>query len=335
MMGNRPKLQLIYFTFVGTGDTQLKLETVPVTLDIQTFTLHTVLLWLMFADGTASVPGFTSTVGKLGQPATLSCMWRCSGSVKWTMIQRLSPDVVVAWCDQSSCSSVEGFIMSHPQYMEGNLSLAVTAAAYSRRGWYMCRCDGEDVCQVSLRIEPVEVVKPLRPGDSLAVDVVIPERVEVAVQRSADGGDGAQSSVSVRLCTVDGRTFHCDPEYERRVSFTCSLTLTAVNETDGGVYTVRDTDNDEIISKTTLTLTGKQSSWNLKRIFKEEWRGVAVGVSLGLGVFGVPWLVQCCCFIRRKVEKCRRCSDDHSRQNEACTPGENVKLNVFDDDLRL
>lgn len=87
----------------------------------------------------------------------------------------------------------------------------------------------------------------LGPGGSVVLDVVVPERVELVFLRS---GDGAQSSVSV--CTLDGRELQCSPEYENRASLTCSLTLTATNQS---VYVLRDLDNDEIISTHTLTLS--------------------------------------------------------------------------------
>lgn len=100
----------------------------------------------------------------------------------------------------------------------------------------------------------VEIMKRFRPGDSLVVDVQIPERVEVMVHRS--GGDGARRSDPVRVCTADGRRVECEPEYQKRVVFKCSLALTALKETESDVYTLRDTDNDEIISTHTLALAG-------------------------------------------------------------------------------
>ncbi|MCI4392353.1 hypothetical protein PGIGA_G00144860 [Pangasianodon gigas] len=309
---------------------------------MKTYMMLVVLFGLMIAASVSSLAGFKSTVRKLHQPATLSCEGKCSGSVKWTKIQKPSGDVVVARCDRTSCSSEEGFLVSRDQYLEGNLSLTVTAADYSRRGWYTCQCDGEDVCSVSLRFEPVELMKQICPGDSLVMDVRIPERVEVVLRRSGD--DGAQSAVSVPLCSIAGRNVQCEPEYEKRVVFSCSLTLTAVKDSDSGVYAVRDADNDEIISTHTLTLTGnktdvnntlpakgKQDSWNMKRIFEEEYRGVIVGLVLGVCVFGaVCSVVKRCSFIWRKVKKCWRRDRDHSSLNGKFNPVESMKLRVCD-----
>lgn len=44
---------------------------------------------------------------------------------------------------------------------------------------------------------------------------------------------------------------------QKRTSFHSSFSLTDLKESDCGVYTVWDTENDEIISTYTVTLTGK------------------------------------------------------------------------------
>ncbi|KAM9447183.1 uncharacterized protein Hap1MRO34_023629 isoform 2-T2 [Clarias gariepinus] len=115
-------------------------------VDMKTFTMHMILSSLMVAACVSSVPGFTSTLGTLHQPAVLSCERNCSGLVRWMKIQKRSRNMVVAQCDQTSCSSEHGFSISYHQYLKGNLSLTVTAAEYSRRGWYTCLCDAQDVC---------------------------------------------------------------------------------------------------------------------------------------------------------------------------------------------
>ncbi|KAI5101709.1 hypothetical protein C0J45_8912 [Silurus meridionalis] len=168
---------------------------------------------------------FRFTVRKLHQAAPLACEGKCPGALLWIRIQKPGGDVEVARCDQTSCSSVEGFIISHEQYLQGNFSLTITAADYRRRGWYTCSCDGQGLCDV-------------------------PERVKVMFNRSSAEG---LSSVSVPLCKVEGRKAQCDAEYEKRVKFECSLILHGVEETDRGVYTVQDTDNDETLYTLTLT----------------------------------------------------------------------------------
>ncbi|KAK3538759.1 hypothetical protein QTP86_015663, partial [Hemibagrus guttatus] len=245
--------------------------------------LLVLLFGLMIAARLSLVPGFRSTVSELHQPAALSCRVRCPGPVKWIEIQKPSGDVVVSRCDETSCSSEGGFNISHDQYLKGNLSLTITAADYSKRGWYTCRCEGQDVCDVSLRIKSVGFLHQIRPGDSLVLDFQVPEQLEVVLNRRGGGGaggtgagagaggvgggvgagaGGAQSSVSVPVCRVDGRKLHCVDEYRKRASLTCFLTLSAVQEDDAGVYSVQDTENDELISTHTLTLTGNDTDTN-------------------------------------------------------------------------
>lgn len=91
------------------------------------------------------------------------------------------------------------------------------------------------------------------PGDSLIVDLPISERVKITFSRSGD--DGTQSSVT--LCTVEGGKAHCNSEYEKRRRFQSSFILSDLQQTDSGVYTVWDSDNDEVISTHTLRVTGK------------------------------------------------------------------------------
>ncbi|KAG7318716.1 hypothetical protein KOW79_018471 [Hemibagrus wyckioides] len=313
-------------------------------------TLLVFLFFLMIAPCLSLVPGFRSTVGELHQPAALSCEVRCSGPVKWIKIQKPSGDVVVARCDETSCSSEEGFNISHDQYLKGNLSLTITAADYSKRGWYTCWCEGKDVCDVSLRIKSVGFLQQVHPGDPLVLDFQVPEQLEVALNRRGHAGDGgggggargaggAQSSASVPVCSVEGRKLHCDDEYRKRTSLKCFLTLRAVQEDDTGVYSVLDTENDELISTHTVTLAGndtdtnstlpsegKVESWDLRRIFEEEFRGLIVGGVMGLvgGVllwFAVGWITMCC---RRIMMKVRRCGTGDSTQQT--DPEEDIEL---------
>ncbi|KAF7687759.1 hypothetical protein HF521_014987 [Silurus meridionalis] len=166
--------------------------------DMRSYTGLMVMWYLMTScTDVSSVPGFRFTVRKLHQAAPLACEGKCPGALLWIRIQKPGGDVEVARCDQTSCSSVEGFIISHEQYLQGNFSLTITAADYRRRGWYTCSCDGQGLCDV-------------------------PERVKVMFNRSSAEG---LSSVSVPLCEVEGRKAQCDAEYEKRVKFECSLIL--------------------------------------------------------------------------------------------------------------
>ncbi|KAF4074836.1 hypothetical protein AMELA_G00243510 [Ameiurus melas] len=189
------------------------------------------------------------TMAKLNQSATLNCTSRCSGLMEW--IQPRNKHVTVAWCNQTSCRSEEGYEVSHDRYLKDDLSLTITKADYSKRTWYTCQCGGTDVCHVTLRIEPVEYTRRMNPGEPLYLDLPITENVKVTFNKRGD--PGSQSPVPV--CTVDGRMVHCDSEYKSRASLKSSLTLNEVKKSDIGVYTVQDTDNDEVIA--TYHVTGE------------------------------------------------------------------------------
>ncbi|XP_047674489.1 uncharacterized protein LOC113648614 isoform X2 [Tachysurus fulvidraco] len=314
-------------------------------------TLFLFLFYLMIPACLSLMPGFTTTVIELHQPAALSCEGGCSGSVKWIKRQKLSEEIVVAQCNETSCSSEEGFNISHDQYLKGNLSLSITAADYSKRGWYTCWCGDRAVCDASLRIKSVGFLHQIPTGDSLVLNFQIPERLKVMLNRSAgEGGGGgggggardAQSLVSVPICSVDGRTIQAADEYRKRVKLYCSLTLSAVQEADGGVYSIQDTENDELISTHTLKLTGNDTeandtmqtkgeaqSWNLRRIFNEEFRGLVVGgiigaVSMALFFFCIDWIVKGSRHINQKMRMFSRGDRHHNTHNS--DPEEGIKL---------
>ncbi|XP_037387400.1 uncharacterized protein LOC108415186 isoform X2 [Pygocentrus nattereri] len=114
---------------------------------------HCVLIVLItvFTAGSLSAPMKV----KLHDSATLSCSGRCSGLVRWTEFSNRTD--VLAECDQTSCRSVkEGYQMIYDQYLKGNLSLIITDADFSKRGSYTSDCDGEDLCDVKLKIELVQ-----------------------------------------------------------------------------------------------------------------------------------------------------------------------------------
>ncbi|XP_060738941.1 uncharacterized protein LOC132854501 isoform X1 [Tachysurus vachellii] len=317
----------------------------PILFNMKHCTLFLFLFYLMITACLSLMPGFTSTVIELHQPAALSCEYRCSGSVKWIKTQTLSEVIVVAQCNETSCSSEEGFNISHDQYLKGNLSLSITVADYSKRGWYTCWCGDRAVYYASLRIKAVGFLHQIPTGDSLVLNFQIPERLKVVLNRSAGeggggGARGAQSLVSVPVCSVDGRTVQCSDEYRKRVKLNCSLTLSDVQEADGGVYNIQDTENDEVISTHTLKLTGNDTeandtvqtkgeaeSWNLKRICNEEFRGLVVGgiigaVSMALLLFGIGWIVKGYRHINQKMRRGSR--GDHSTHNS--DPEEGIKL---------
>lgn len=90
-------------------------------------------------------------MAKLGESAVLTCQQRCSSSAQWIMGS--AEGRAVAQCNQTKCHTEDGFNISHDQYLEGDLSLTITAADYRRRTWYTCLCDGKVIRRVYLRIQ--------------------------------------------------------------------------------------------------------------------------------------------------------------------------------------
>ncbi|KAK1806928.1 hypothetical protein P4O66_005411 [Electrophorus voltai] len=87
---------------------------------------------------------------KRNETVTLPCSQTCSGLVKWTVNHK--PHDILAQCDQISCQSKERFHMSHDQYLKGDLSLTITDADYTKKGWYNCKCNGTILCDQTLRV---------------------------------------------------------------------------------------------------------------------------------------------------------------------------------------
>ncbi|MCJ8731131.1 hypothetical protein PDJAM_G00195730 [Pangasius djambal] len=210
---------------------------------------HHVLLLFILTFITVPVSAVPTVQVKFNQAAALTCEWSCSHEAKWTLFS--NRDVVVARCDQTSCWSEEGFKMSHDQYLEGDLTLTITAADYSKRGLYTCVCDDRDVNDVRLSIETMIATVQLNPGEDLQLDLHVSERVEV-IYKGADSSDphGEQ------ICTVVRRSLNCTAEYTPRTSLTnTALTLRGVKLTDGGVYIVRDMENNEYLHTYTVSVT--------------------------------------------------------------------------------
>ncbi|XP_036453779.1 uncharacterized protein LOC118826858 isoform X1 [Colossoma macropomum] len=237
---------------------------------------------------------------KLHDSATLSCSERCSGLVRWTASRK--PTDVLSECDQTSCRSVkEGYQMIHDQYLKGNLSLTITDADFTKRTWYTCQCDGKDVCDVSLRLEPPENFLQMNRGDNLTLDLPVSEPVKVTFNRTGDSDPNP-----VKLCEVKGRKVQCDPPYEERVLFQSSLQLKDLKDSDGGVYAVVDTENEEVVSTYRTTVRGEKESWVWKIWEKTEFGiGLGVGVFLGalLGFFVPPQIVRGWMWLKRRTQR--------------------------------
>ncbi|XP_036418235.1 uncharacterized protein LOC118801940 isoform X2 [Colossoma macropomum] len=191
---------------------------------------------------------FPSVKVNLHDSATLPCSERCSGLVSWTVFTKRTD--VLAECDQTSCRSVkEGYQMIHDQYLKGDLSLTVTEADFSKRGLYTSDCDGKDLCDVKLQIEPLRSLIQIKPGKSLVQELDVSDAVEVYYNST-----GATGPSSGHICTVDGRSLHCKHDYKQRASLTCALELRGMKTSDSGVYTTKAKKTEEVIHIYTVTV---------------------------------------------------------------------------------
>ncbi|XP_035382109.1 uncharacterized protein LOC113588761 isoform X2 [Electrophorus electricus] len=205
------------------------------------------------------------TTVKLNENTTLPCNQTCSGLVTWTVFHK--PDDILAQCNQTSCQSKEGFHMSHDQYLKENLSLTITDVDYTKRAWYTCKCSSKTLCDWNLEVHAFSFNVHVLPGESLTMDVPVSEPVEVLFNKS---GDASPNPVS--LCEVYGHKIQCVPEYEKRVSFSSSLQLKELKESDSGVYIIRDTRNDEVIATymvTRVTAGGREQEPDTDTVEKE------------------------------------------------------------------
>ncbi|KAF4088613.1 hypothetical protein AMELA_G00056840 [Ameiurus melas] len=116
---------------------------------------------------------FTSVKAKLHQSVDLTCEQECSGLVKWVMGNQQE---LLADCNQTSCSSNKGYQISHH---EKRNVLTVMEADYSKRTFFACECNTEDICHVRLCIEPVKSSVQLNPGEDLILALPVPEPVEI------------------------------------------------------------------------------------------------------------------------------------------------------------
>ncbi|KAL7839040.1 hypothetical protein SRHO_G00256980 [Serrasalmus rhombeus] len=139
--------------------------------------------------------------------------------------------------------------MIHDQYLKGDFSLTITDADFSKRGWYTCDCDGKDLCDVRLQIEPLKTPVQIKPGDSLVLKLDILDPVKLIYKSS--GADGPSSG---QICTVDQLSTQCKHKYTQRASLTSVLELRGVTPSDTGVYTVMDKRNEEVLHIYTVTV---------------------------------------------------------------------------------
>ncbi|XP_062873983.1 uncharacterized protein LOC134335391 [Trichomycterus rosablanca] len=270
----------------------------------------TVLFWILLIF-LPSVLDFDFTISNLKESAVLSCNKECSGLVKWIMIHKKR---TVAWCNQTSCHSERGYKMSHDEYLKGNLSLTITESDYSKRTLYRCMCNDQNICNVNLRIKPVAHTLQIERGGSFIMDVPIPESVTVTFKRI---DDASQSSVT--LYEISERKIQSHPKYENQLSST--LVLKDLTDSNSGLYTIRDTVNDETIATYNLTVIETQNNTDVNstappkpcegcRSWMLQYEALGVGFTAGLilgillGFLVVPRILRLCCSLWNKA-KCR------------------------------
>ncbi|XP_072520970.1 uncharacterized protein [Salminus brasiliensis] len=269
---------------------------------------------------TALNTGLPLVTVKLHDSAVLPCSESCSGVVRWTVFHKRSD--VLAECDQTSCRSVkEGYRMIHDQYLKGDLSLTITGADFSKRGLYTSDCGGKDVCDVRLQIEgsdwffssAVNSTVQRLSGESLLLNLFVSDPVEVVYHSAGAHGSSGQ------ICTVDGRSSQCEPEYTKRASVISALELRGLKPSDNGVYTVMDTRTKEVIHICTVDVPDVQQNWIWKDGYEKGnsdgyWKGLWIGgVCFGIGALVLSVLLLC--IVPRLLKK--RNSRNLSEEREA------------------
>ncbi|KAF4088622.1 hypothetical protein AMELA_G00056750 [Ameiurus melas] len=252
---------------------------------------HHVLLLFILMFITVSASAFTTVQVNFNQAADLPCKHKCSGLVIWNVIS--NRDYVVAWCDQTSCRSLkEGFKISHDRYLKGDLTLTITAADYSKRGLYTCECNGRDVTDVRLSIEPLRSSVPINPGEDLNLDLHISDRVKVIYE-----GEDPADPHGEEICSVYRSSLHCTDEYRPRTSLSNKvLTLRGVKSTDDGVYIVRDTEYNElhIYSVSVRVQNRQQESTGLGFILIDVLVVLLVVIQVGVIIWTMRKRCPCC-----------------------------------------
>ncbi|KAI4885120.1 hypothetical protein NFI96_000447 [Prochilodus magdalenae] len=222
---------------------------------------------------------------KLHDSATLPCFGRCPGSARWTVFHKRSD--ALAECDRTSCRSVkEGYQMIHEECLKGNFSLIISDADFSKRNWYTCDCDSRDVCDVQLKIEPLNTTVEVMPGESLILRLDVSDPVEVVYNSAAT--PGASGGL---ICTVDGGSLQCKPEYTQRAVITSGLELRGVSPSDSGVYAVMDKRSKDLIHIYTVDVQDVRKTWVWKDGYQEgDADGYQRGLGVGAGAVGIVLL---------------------------------------------
>ncbi|XP_036454668.1 uncharacterized protein LOC118827418 [Colossoma macropomum] len=260
-----------------------------------------ILILLISTFTTVSESAVPTVKVNLHDSATLSCYERCSGLVRWTVSHK--PTDALAECDQTSCRSVkEGYQMIHDQYLKGNLSLIITDADFTKRNMYTCDCDGKDLCDVDLQIESLKTTVQIKPGESLVLDLEVSDPVEVIYESS----DGAKLS-SGQICKVDGHSLQCKDEYKQRMSIPSTVELRGIKPSDSGVYTIRDSRNEEVIHTYTVTVQD-----DLPHPCRDEGTCVPAWTVVVLVLVGAGLVISVVVIVRQRRESQRSSRPDSS-----------------------
>ncbi|KAL7836124.1 hypothetical protein AOLI_G00274080 [Acnodon oligacanthus] len=240
---------------------------------------------------------FSAVKVKLHDSAVLPCSGRCSVWGRWTALN--NPDDVLAECNQTSCRSVkEGYQMIHDQYLKGNLSLTITDAVFSQRTCYTCKCESHNIWDVSLQIDPLSTTVQLESGESLFLKIEISDPVEVIYNSRDDSGHP-----SGQICTVDGRSLECHPEYTQRASLTSVLELRNMIPSDSGDYSIVDKQKKEVNHIYTVTVKGRPAITYDQPDPRTD-NGATVPVwALGLAGAVIAGLVLVIVWLRRRYQR--------------------------------
>ncbi|XP_053336701.1 uncharacterized protein LOC128509140 [Clarias gariepinus] len=260
----------------------------------------------------------TSVSVKLHQTATLPCKRDCPGLVKWMKFR--SQDVL-AQCDQTSCWSKIGYEMSYDQYLKGDFSLIIPSADYNKRNMYTCKCNDRGIDDVRLIIETLFSSDELILHENMVMDLPIPDPVEVVYKVIDSAG-----SYGEQICTVTKHTLKCKAGYRNRASLSTSkIILRDVQLSDSGSYTIRDTENNEVIHIYTLIVKEVQISPDeQQRSHWLVWFLLVLIVFIGAGFFLKSWHTKCLERIKQQQEMHLKHENEKCRKTFQQTPRENV-----------